>query len=519
MVAISSGNSALAEHIRLRAPQDHGQSLQIPKLSKSETLVAANRLLLSRYPQELQSLRTIARQELVSLALDYSRRYCDVDVSVSDRIVMSGHQPTLFHPGVWFKNFALDAAAKLADATAINLVVDNDLCADVSVLCPQLIDTKASLRRVKFDDPDVAMPFEMKQIKNRDRFESFAGRLSEAVEDVVSAPIIHSLWPEVQSISKPLALPARIAAGRHRLEQKHGLQTLELPVGVLASSRSFAMFVQRLVNESKRFLEIYNDALRDYRNVNRIRSRSHPVPELEQDGRFCEVPFWIWTTEKPIRRRLFVCCHRERVDLTDREGWSVSCEQKNFAASFEELNRLDSPTFIRPRALATTMFSRLFASDLFLHGIGGAKYDQLNDEIIRQFFDIDAPKFMTMTATMKMPFDFESVSEHDVRQLEVQLRRLRFHPETKVPLDEDAKRKKWLIENPPAGSRKSWHDQIAAINERLFAKLEVRNQLKDQIANAKAALPRSKILGSREISFTLFPESLIEQQKALTNLH
>ena len=34
---------------------------------------------------------------------------------------------------------------------------------------------------------------------------------------------------------------------------------------------------------------------------------------------------------------------------------------------------------IRSRALITTLWARLVLGDLFLHGIGGAKYDQVTD--------------------------------------------------------------------------------------------------------------------------------------------
>ena len=504
----------MAEHMRLRAPQDHGQTLQIPSLSQSSDLVDANRALLSSYPQELQSVRTIAGEELGAMALSYSQQYSDIDVDLQDRIVMAGHQPTLFHPGVWFKNFALDAAARSTGATAINLVVDNDLCNDANVNSPRQENENVSLERVAFDAADVAMPFEMRQIKERAVFDSFGARLSDAVKDVVASPLINSLWPEVQSAAKCLRLPASIAAGRHRLEQNHGLKTLELPVGVLSTSKSFAMFVQRLVHEAERFLEIHNAALQQYRTANRIRSRSHPVPELETDGQYVEVPFWIWTAQSPNRHRLFVSVKHNNVELTDRVGWSVVSTQKDFVGAFQELNQLDSDIFIRPRALATTMFSRLFASDLFLHGIGGAKYDQLNDEIIRRFFSVDPPRFMTMTATMKLPFEFEAVSAQTITELEVQLRHLRFHPELECSPDADVQRKKWLIENVPSGSRKSWHDEIAAINERLYQRLEGVEELQSRIAKAKSALPASKVFGSREFSFALFPEELVSSLKA-----
>ena len=51
-------------------------------------------------------------------------------------IVMGGHQPDLFHPGVWLKNFVLYAYAQTVGGTAINLVVDTDRCTRWSVGVP-----------------------------------------------------------------------------------------------------------------------------------------------------------------------------------------------------------------------------------------------------------------------------------------------------------------------------------------------------------------------------------------------
>ena len=229
------------------------------------------------------------------------------------------------------------------------------------------------------------------------------------------------------------------------------------------------------------------------------------------------MPFWVWTTEDPNRRRLFADVNNGSIELSNRHGWSASLGQGNFVESFQELNQLDSGVFIRPRALTTTMFSRLFASDLFQHGIGGAKYDQLNDEIIRQFFEVDPPRFMTMTATMKLPFEFESVSADRVTDLEVQLRKLRFHPELESEDGDFVKKKRWLVANPPeSGSRKAWHDEITSINDNLFQQLDSkRRQLELEIKDVKAMLPTSKLLGSREFSFALFPEELLRELTTL----
>ena len=58
---------------------------------------------------------------------------------------------------------------------------------------------------------------------------------------------------------------------------------------------------------------------------------------------------------------------------------------------------------IRSRALITTLWARLVLGDLFLHGIGGAKYDQVTDLLIERFFGLPAPGIMVMSATLHLP--------------------------------------------------------------------------------------------------------------------
>ena len=519
---ISSGNSELAEYFRLRAPKEHGYTLQLPPLIQSRGCIESNESQSSKIPSELAELRHLARCEVIDLAKQYSDRYLDADiVTDSNRIVMSGHQPTLFHPGVWFKNWALGSVAKSNEALAINLVVDNDLCSDSSVLCPQHDQQgNAKLKRVRFDRADAAVPFEMRRVVDDEMFASFGNRLAESIRNIVANPLVEDLWPEVMGAASLESLPARIAAGRHRLERSFGLQNLELPISLLASTRSFASFAKLVVEHSNRLIEIHNNSLLAYRKVNRVRSQSHPVPKLESEGSWNELPFWVWTKDNPRRRRLFSSYAGGLIQLTDRENWSVSSSAKNFVDSFQDWNRIDSEAFIRPRALTTTMFSRLFASDLFLHGIGGAKYDQLNDQIIRRFFDFEPPRFMTLTATMKLPIQHDAVTEADVAALKTQLRSLRYHPELQFPDEELTDRKRQLlVSRPQSGSRKVWHDEIESVNQQLFSRLSSRrNELESLVSEAKEAIPSSKIFGSREFSFALFPRNLVEDLRAASAL-
>ena len=51
-------------------------------------------------------------------------------------MILAGHQPQLFHPGVWFKNFVLSRLAESQAATAVNLVIDSDTIKTAAVRVP-----------------------------------------------------------------------------------------------------------------------------------------------------------------------------------------------------------------------------------------------------------------------------------------------------------------------------------------------------------------------------------------------
>ena len=49
------------------------------------------------------------------------------------------------------------------------------------------------------------------------------------------------------------------------------------------------------------------------------------------------------------------------------------------------------------------MFLRLIVCDQFVHGIGGALYDEITDRLIRKRLKIDSPAFCVTTATLLFP--------------------------------------------------------------------------------------------------------------------
>lgn len=520
------------QYRRLRAPRENGETLQSPPLKDAAKFLEQNVQSFAESrnvvigEMRLSQLSRLGRKEVFDLARKHTEIYRDTSLFANrdiglDRIVMSGHQPTLFHPGVWYKNFALSALGTSFGCVAINLIVDNDICGVAAISAPSVSDDSASIKMLHFDAPGDNIPFEARGIEDRAIFDSFDLRVKKAIAPVVDLPLVDQLWKFAKNFHQPeTRLGETLAASRHALEIDLGLETLEVPLSQVAQTEAFARFTQHLLEHVEAFRSIYNRALLEYRTLHKIRSRSHPVPPLEVSGEWSEAPFWIWNTDQPVRGRLFTRISNGTIKLTNRQDIHVSIEKARFVEQFCDLTARGIA--VRPRAITTTMFSRLVLSDLFLHGIGGAKYDQLTDVIIEGFFGIVPPVFMTLTATMKLPTDYENITHADIVRVDQQLRELTFHPEAfisqpnSVVRELAARKLEWIGQNLPKGERLKRHRAIEDCNERLQPYVESQRQnYQLQRDELPKKIRTSQILGSREFSFCLFPIELVDQLKML----
>ncbi len=460
-----------------------------------------------------------ARQELQHDALAFTRAYRDdVPDRIQDRpLLLSGHQPQLFHAGVWFKNFVLASLGRELDAVAVNVLIDNDILRTPAIRVPSGDPSAPVVTSIPFDRPLDPIPYEERRVVDFDLFKTFGDRVLETTNGLLQEPLIRQLWPMVLSAYRRNGnLGRSIAEARHRLEGQWGQLTLEVPLSHLCRSRPFAWFVAHLLANLPRLQEIYNSSLWEYRHENRVRSRAHPVPDLADRDGWLEAPFWIWTAEHPHRRHLFARPQGDRLRLSDRHQIDLelplSADSEADAAVEHLLNLEHDGIHIRPRALITTMYFRLALGDLFLHGIGGAKYDQLTDRIISRFFDVHPPAYLTLSATFKL-FHDETVALQEELQRTIRTdREFRFHPEWHVADTPEncrliEEKTSWLQQSPPRGSGFARHRQLVRINQQLGETLASRQrELAVRRQELVGRLRRQQMLVSREFSFCLFRE-------------
>ena len=277
--------------------------------------------------------------------------------------------------------------------------------------------------------------------------------------------------------------------------------------------------------------------LGEYRRVNRIRSSSHPVPELVLQNGWCETPFWIWEADNPRRGRLFVRQDGETLELATSPDSSSIVYSLNLrpnssstaaAAALQQLS--EAGLRLRTRALTTTLFTRLCLCDLFVHGIGGAKYDAMTDRIASRFFGVRLPDYLTLSATAWLPIgEPHPATMSDVSRLRQMLRELQQNPQRHLGSDlpDDARQlvteKNNLIaqQNASESSDSSGQTPLRGheryrrfpeINRQLAQRtLSQRKLILEELAQIEQSLAANKVLTSREFSFCLYPAEAIRK--------
>jgi hypothetical protein len=515
---------------KLNAPREHGSQLIAPPIDLAGDMAAANCRTIAGSDYDLQGrtladLSVEARRQLFDAAQAYTRSYRNVDVPAEpSSLFIAGHQPEMFHPGVWYKNFVLARMARQHGAVSVNLQIDSDVMKSASIRVPTGTIDHPRVESIPFDHAAANSPFEQRAILDRSMFESFGERAAATLQAFIADPLVRKFWPLAVERSRETPLVgACIAQARHQLEGDWGLQSLEIPQSQVCDLPAMRWLIVHLLANLPRLWETYNTALLEYRREHKVRSAAHPVPELASEDAWLEAPLWIWTTDDPLRRRLFVRQRNDEIVLSNRAGveatLSVSPEGEAGTAVEQLAALAERGIRIRTRALITTLAARVLLGDLFVHGIGGAKYDQLTDRIINRFFGLEPPGYVVVSGTLHLPFAEKppAINESKLAQC---VRKLEFHPEAFVddsklqnfadnrPLaDWIAEKRRWIETPQTIENAKQRCRSIRRANEALQPSVaELREKWLGALSTQADRQRAQKLFTSREYSFVLFPE-------------
>jgi hypothetical protein len=408
-------------------------------------------------------------------------------------LFVSGHQPELDHPGVWLKHFFLNGLARQFGAMPLHLIADHDLpkrnCLHVPRV-PQSEQEFTARALIPYDRADLTTPYELRPLYDIHLFTTVPQRLRRLTQQWNFEPVALRIWP--QGVQQGPRLVELLTSLRRNLEREWGCHNHELPVSKLAQTEAFRRFARHLMADLSRFRQIYNTTLQRFRDEQAVRQPVRSIPELEQD----EAPFW----EVRGKQRLRATCHSPLETL-------------------------------RPRALTLTLFCRLVLGPCFIHGLGGALYDQVTDALITEYFGLAPPAYLVVTATVYLPLSpvFKAChcgeqrlndEEPNPATLWHLWRDVYWNPQRHLPADAPwearqlAERKLILIRQEPPlqehAARQRWYQTLRTTTETLRSYVKESLQtLQQQYWRSRRCQECQEVLRRRDYSWVLFPEEVL----------
>lgn len=510
--------------VRPDMPAGHGEVVAVPPVAEWPALMARNAELRATWEFEVAgdraaALVALARDDMRLSAVAFSQR---LGIAVAapggpdQPIVMTGHQPELYHPGVWVKDFLVQRLTRETGALGIDIVVDTDAFDTLRIEAPCM-------------QPDVQRCREYLALGGPETCYACSPTLSGPDVDEFSDSVLTMLRtlpaPSVSTHYEGFARALRSAAddaanlaelitfARRRYEASAGTDYLELPVTSMVRGRGFRLFAADILTRAREFAEAFDGELASYRTRAGVRNAAQPFPDLRRRDDLLEVPFWLVHEDR--RESAWVRCDDTGVSLCDGEGSVLADLPAGAGEAADVIGGLQG-VLLAPRAVTLTLFARMFLADLFIHGIGGARYDAVTDAVAARWYGVEPPPFVTASMTLYLPLGIHAVTDEEVAAAHDDVNRLKHNPDqmlSRIDFDDAAERRRaeLLVDEKrslvdaiavPDADKKALGGRIRMVNEQLSALLEpLRAELEARQERLVAEQAAADILTDRTYPF------------------
>jgi len=406
----------------LRTPADHGDVLIQPAPDRLMQLAEANRRLLEK--NDFPALGVPASE------CRRTARRCFCPGRADALWIVTGHQPEFIHPGVWAKHVVTQRLADALGGVAANLIVDHDAVKKPALSVPAERDGRLQIVEVPLAPYRPGWPWELLEPLTSEQLSDFAQRVRAACGPRYDASLMNTFIEAARAVRQPTDWVDQTVAGRRAIDAIFGVDMLESRAGAVWTGP----FVAEMLVNAERFFDCYNAALGAYRRQMGIKGNTRPIPDLLRGDDRLELPIWAIRPSMP-RQRLFVSAQADRIDLYAEQDpiGSVGRSDLQDPDALPEVLRDAISAALRPRALTLTMWARLFLGDLFVHGIGGAKYDRMTDLLIRSYFGVEPPGFCCVSATLRLDLPRRPVDLSYLHAAQHRLRDVGYNPQRYLP--------------------------------------------------------------------------------------
>ncbi len=447
------------------------------------------------------------RRELIGIAGQYMQ---SIGLDAPEFIpgapfILSGHQPHPYHAGVMFK-YRLLAEISREAVNAVWISADTEACGGFPVNIPSFLNGPriATLRM----HPSIADDFYEHSDVDSDALAAFRKSAVEHLRSIPDNMFAHGIKC-LEENTKPIIvnnMRDMMILWRRKYGAGWPDSVFELPLSKVCETDGFFQFAFGLLRQSVKIRELFNAALHAYRKKRGIRSRANPFPDLGENGNGVETLFW---KVKGSHRAPLYLKHSEN-------GIVLAFKGETPVRSADELKKIcvDNGIKIWPRAVALSLLQRLGLGDMFIHGVGGAKYDAITDALIEGLFETEPPKYAVASCTLSAP-EPDDPSEK-LAELHQKIREMQFHPEDFLEKTEEVialiEKKNELIKsiNNPEADKKSIGNAISQLNRLLNLSLEpVANKIENEIGILDMKKREFEVITYRELPYFLFPPDRI----------
>jgi hypothetical protein len=457
-------------HSRFVIPEKDGKTLIYPPLCEYSRLAAKNSGSARDVKiggENLGDLAREARAETLRIADEYTR-WLGLEPAAARTpnapVIASGHQPSMFHPGVAFKTMVLARAAEQSGATPLFITVDHDDIDASAVNIPSIRDG----RLVKISN--TLFPSVRGRVLEKagvEKWDVTRARLNKAVQ-LMDSPRLAGPRKAMEEFLRRLDNSPPDSAKNHTelaillrraWERPVNGGYLEIPVSSICQTRTFLHFAAAIMADIEKFAGVYNARLELYRKEHSLRYPANPFPNLGKSGDSWEAPFWTLAGDK--RERLYVTPAGRIVTQDGSTDIPIGAV-------------IGGTLPIRPRAITLSLYMRLLVCDLFIHGVGGAKYDHVTDGIIREYYGVTPPGYAVVSVTLHPDIPAEDPSVR-IEGIKTRLREIEQRPEREPELaSSPLKREKETLVDAmpkPGADRKTLGVRIKELNRQMAGQL------------------------------------------------
>lgn len=397
-------------------------------------------------------------------------------LEVDRPVIFSGHQPTLWHPGILAKRYALHAATRAEHpqhrSQGVWLVVDQDSL-DPWVMDVPIHRSDGSLGVAQIRlGPKPAEGVPMRAVP------------TTTPELVLSAEAAASVRIGLERAAEMLAGHRDAPSAAVQIERATstllGDGARAIYASQLHSLPVFKRLVEWMLDDPAACAQAYNRAVQAHGGARELFRRP--------DGDW-ELPLWhLAKTRRPV-----------------------------FASTLADLD----PSEVAPKALSMTAMLRLEACDLFIHGSGGGAtgseggYDRAGEAWIRDWIGDELCPACVVSADLHLDLLEEPAPDLTDLQRTVHRAHSALHDPALVGDDRRGHAKRALVDRiaqtqDPWDRSRLFREMHALLDEHREANREAIEQIAQRVRSIRHRLGDAQIAARRDWSFVLYPQATLD---------